>query len=452
MRAIFFCLWFSLYWGSVSAQVLINEVCAANFSLLLDNYGEYEDWIELYNAGTQAVNLEGYHLSDKMDQPEKWTFPEGVLLPPQSHLLVFASDRDVVSGGFMHAGFKLTQTKQEIVSLRAPDGTLLDLFEFPTPNQMNHSWGRATDAAAQWHIFPVPTPGGPNGGQHFAAYEAKPTMSHQAGFYEGPLLVYLEAPPGAIIRYTLDGTEPQSNSPVYTYPLMLTETTVVKARAFPTADDLLPSFVQVNTFFLDESFSVPVISIAGDAIDELMAGNLDLMPIGSFELFGESQQLIDRAYGEFNKHGNDSWAYAQRGIDYITRDQLGYTSSIAHQVFPSKARDRFQRFILKAAANDNYPFSNGGAHIRDAYVHTLSQKAGLHLDERTYQPCVLFVNGAYWGVYEIREKVDDPDFTRHYYDQGRKWIDLNVGQYLGRIRQLGRLVRSVRLHLEPRYE
>jgi len=418
-----FCLALLLLWASaLPAQVIINEVSAANFSFLFDNYGEYEDWIELYNAGSQAVDLTGYHLSDDPDDPEKWTFPAGVTIGPHAHLIVFASDRDEVSGGFVHAGFKLTQTKQESVWLSAPDGSLLDAFEFPSPNQMNHSWGRQTDAALSWRIFPQPTPGGPNGGDSYAAYAPKPTLSKEAGFYEGPLLVYLDAPDGAQIRYTLDGSEPTATSPLYTYPLMLTQTTVVKARTFHNGADELPSFVETNTYFIDEAFSVPVISIAGDDLPTLMNGTW-IEPIGSLELFGESQQLLDEAWGEFNKHGNDSWVYPQRGIDYITRDQLGYASSLAHQIFPGKSRDRFQRLILKAAANDNYPFSFGGAHIRDAYVHTLSQKAGLALDERTWEPCILFVNGAYWGVYEIREKVDDPDFTRHYYDQGRKWID-----------------------------
>ena len=120
--------------------------------------------------------------------------------------------------------------------------------------------------------------------------------------------------------------------------------------------------------------------------------------------------------GYTNKHGNDSWAYAQRGIDFITRDKLGYNYALKHQIFARTPRDRFQRVILKAAANDNYPFCtigpgvNGSAHIRDAYCHTLSQDGHLALDERTYEPCVLYANGQYWGVYELREKVDDADF------------------------------------------
>ena len=58
----------------------------------------------------------------------------------------------------------------------------------------------------------------------------------------------------------------------------------------------------------------------------------------------------------------------------------------------------------------NVSFENGGAHIRDAYVNSLSQVGGLRLDERSYEPCILYVNGEYWGLYELREKVGDSDF------------------------------------------
>ena len=76
------------------------------------------------------------------------------------------------------------------------------------------------------------------------------------------------------------------------------------------------------------------------------------------------------------------------------------------EIFRTKERDNYQRLIIKSAANDNYTFAykNSGAHIRDAYVQSLSQIADLRIDERSYEPCVLFLNGEYWGLYEIREK------------------------------------------------
>jgi gliding motility-associated-like protein len=140
--------------------------------------------------------------------------------------------------------------------------------------------------------------------------------------------------------------------------------------------------------------------------------------VGSFELFEQDGVFIDEGDGNFNKHGNDSWSYDQRGFDFIMKDQYGYTDGLDHQIFPEKSRDNFQRVILKPGASDNYPFEDG-AHIRDAFVHTLSIRADMLLDERTWRPAVVYLNGQYWGVYEIREKADDHDYTNYYYQQDK---------------------------------
>ncbi len=93
------------------------------------------------------------------------------------------------------------------------------------------------------------------------------------------------------------------------------------------------------------------------------------------------------------------WAYDQRGFDYIVRDKMGYASEIDHQIFGVRNRDKFERVIMKPAANDNYLEENGAAYVRDAYVHTPAIVGGLDLDSRTSESCVLYVNGNYWGVY-----------------------------------------------------
>lgn len=401
------------------AQVVINEFSAANMDGLTDNFGEHEDWIELYNTGNQAVSLAGYYLSDDVDNSDKWKIPAGVTIAAGGYLVVYASDRDLVNGADIHAGFSLTQTKNEDIALFTPQEVLVDAIEITQPNQVNHSTGRVSDGAASWGIFTQPTPGAPNGNA-FQAYASKPVLSQAPGFYPAAITVSMSAGASETIRYTLDGSEPTSISPVYAAPITIGQTTVVKAKVYPQQADLLPSFTEANTYFINVSHTVPVISIAGTDLADLLNGAYS-DPRGSFEYF-DNGAFIDEAYGEYNKHGNDSWAYAQRGIDYITRDPMGYSSSIKHEIFPDRDRDSYQRLIIKAAANDNYPAIEG-AHIRDAYLHTLSLKANMELDERTYEPCVLYLNGEYWGVYEIREKVDDPDFTRQYFDQGEKWLD-----------------------------
>ncbi|MBK6527322.1 MAG: CotH kinase family protein [Crocinitomicaceae bacterium] len=106
----------------------------------------------------------------------------------------------------------------------------------------------------------------------------------------------------------------------------------------------------------------------------------------------------------------------------MVRDEYGTNSAIQHEIFQEKSRDEYQKLILKAAANDNYPAS-GGAHIRDAYVHTISAIGDLRMDERTSAFVIVYVDGEYWGLYDVREKVDDHDFTSYYYDQGKYEID-----------------------------
>lgn len=404
-----------------SSQVVINEFSAANYTDVVDNYNDNSDWIELYNSGPVAVDLSGYYLSDRLDDPMRWAFPAGTSIEAGGYLLVWASGRDESVGGNLHSNFKVSQGKQEDIVFANPSGTVLDSYALTVPNQQDHSRGRVTDGAPQWGIFTTTTPGAAN--VNAVGEYTDVTIDVEAGYYSGAVSVTVSSSdPNAAIYYTTDGSVPTTASTPYTGPINVTATTVVRARAFNDDPLVPPSFVETSTYFVDVQHVVDVISIAGDELLTLLNG-WQIEPIGNFELFSAEGQLLAEAVGDFNEHGNDSWAYDQRGVDYITQDELGYGNELHHQIFENKDRDGYQRLILKAAASDNYPFENGGAHIRDAYVQSLSQLADLRLDERTYRPCVLYVNGEYWGVYEIREKVDDLDFTDHYYDQGMGEVD-----------------------------
>jgi gliding motility-associated-like protein len=402
------------------SQVVVNEICAANFTDHLDNYNEYEDWAELYNTGGTDFDLSGYWLSDDDLEPMKWEIPAGTIIPSNGYLLVYCSDRDENTGGVLHTSFKITQARQEGFVLSDPSGAIIDSYMLDIANQNGHSRGRVTDGAADWGVFTDPTPGtsNVNAQGEYAPIE----VLTEAGAYSGSVSVEIQsADPDADIYYTLDGTVPTTASTLYTGPINITETAVLKARAFNPATSL-PSFVETNTYLMDVDHNVYIVSVSGDELPTLLGG-MQIEPYGHLELFSAEGELLAEANGDYNEHGNDSWAYPQRGIDYITQDEFGYGNEVHYPIFPNKDRDGFQRLILKAAASDNYPFENGGAHIRDAFVQSLSQAADLRVDERTYAPCVMYVNGEYWGVYEIREKVDDLDFTSHYYDQGAGDVD-----------------------------
>ncbi len=405
----------------VQAQVLINEYSAANKNTITDNYSEYEDWIELYNAGSGAVDLTGYYLSDNKNNPTKWQIPSGVI-NPGGFRLFFASGRDLVAGGFSHTSFKLTQTSNEEVVLANPSGVIIDSITI-RPNQLDHSNGRTSNGALTWSVFTNPTPNASNS-SGFSGYALKPVFSIAPGFYPGAQTISLTVSnPTCTIRYTTDGSDPLPTSTAYTVPLNISQTTLIRARSFSSNSSLLPSFIETNTYFIGVTHTLPVVSLGG-SFASLFSSWGGLRLPSSFEFFDKSGIFRFEGYGESDKHGNDSWAFPQKGIDYVVRDQYGYAHDFDYNIFHNKTRQKFQRVILKAGASDNYPgFGGPSCHIRDAFIQSLGERAHLNVDYRASESCIVYINGQYWGVYEIREKTVDPDYTEYYYGQEEKDLD-----------------------------
>ena len=414
---IFLVILFSIG-NKLNSQIVINEYSCSNINGITDNYNQHEDWFELYNNSAGTVNLSGYYISDKDTDPQKWQIPSGTTIAGNSYLMVFASGRDEATGGYLHPSFKLTQMSQEHIVLAGPTGTIIDILQL-IPTQTNHSRGRTTDGATTMALFTTPTPNATNTGAKLN-YANKPIFSHEAGLYTTAFNLTITSPdPNVTIRYTTNGDDPISTSTIVTGGMNISTTTIIRAKCFSSNTNIPASFIESNTYFINDVHTIPVLSIAGNEVDNLLGGSTGQKE-GSFEYFSKEQVLIDESNGNFNKHGNDSWAYPQRGFDFICMDEYGYNYAIQDQVFRDSNRDKFQRLIIKAAANDNYPSSTGGAHIRDGYVHALSILGDLKMDERTYEPCIVYLNGQYWGVYEIREKADDHDYTDYYYNQGAK--------------------------------
>lgn len=424
------------------SQVVINEYSCANHSAagLSDFFGEQEDWVELYNTTGAPIDLNGYHISDKAGNITKFQIPNSIIIPAGGYVMVFGSGRSIIAGGNeIHTSFKWTQTRFEKIILSDGSANVLDSLTI-VPNQHLHSRGRTTNGASTWSVFGTPTPNGSNAGA-LQEYATKPSISVQAGFYAGAQSVTITTPdPNITIRYTTDGSDPTTTSLVYSGPINIAATTVLRAKCFSSVPTIPASFIETNTYFINSAHSIPVVSISGDNISTLLGGT-QIIAKGAIEYFDENGIMQTEGTGTYDKHGNDSWAYPQRGLDFIMRDQYGYNYALKHQLFANKTRDKFQRIILKAGASDNYPFEGtpganyagelGGAHIRDSYVQALSQNGDLHLDERTHQSCIMYMNGQYWGVYEIREKVDDSDFLDYYYGQDEAWVDSpNYIQYL----------------------
>lgn len=413
------------------AQVVINEFSAANYSLGIG--GDNEDFVEFFNPSAAPVDLEGYFLSDDPEDPTKFEIPAGTTVPAGGFLMVMCSAEGEVpanlfAGGNLNTNFKIRQTAGESIAFADPSGALIESYTFGadwTPNQADHSWARDADGSGDWVVCTSPTPNAPNGGPYFSGYAPTPVFSVEAGVHEAGVDVALDAPAGFEIRYTTNGYAPTLASTLYTGPIDVASTTVIRAAAFDPLGNSAASFVATNTYFVGQDVhNLIVVSVSGNGQEDgaWPGGGWGGDEPAHVEFFHPDGTFWCEASGDSNEHGNDSNAYPQKGFDYVTRDEMGYNWAVEAPVFHVKERDAYQRLIFKAAANDNYP-SSGGGHIRDAYVQTLSHLADLHLDERTNESCIVYLNGEYWGVYEYREKVDDLDFTTEYYDQPRHFVD-----------------------------
>lgn len=410
---------------SLQGQVVINEYSASNKDDLMDAFGEYPDWIELYNPSGAPVSLGNLYLSDSPGNLTKWACPF-INLGPGQRLLVFASNLDVFDGIHYHTSFKLTQMKAEKILLSNSSGVILDSLT-TIPTQCNHSRGRLSDGSPIWGVFTNPTPDAPNAGGYYG-YAARPAFSLAAGFYPGTQsLVLSSADPGATIRYTTNGDEPTAASQAYFAPISVNASMIVRASVFSSNPTLSASFVESNSYFINANHhQLPVISLASPGFPDLFGNVLweTMTSLEYFDTLGQQQFEMD---GDIRRHGNDSWAYPQKGIRFYTRDDYGYANNIDYRLFKETPREEFDVIILKAGGSDNFPggFQNGllTCHLRDAFSQTLSQRHNLHLDERSWTPCVIYINGQYWGLYEIRERVD-AEYADYYYDQEPELVDM----------------------------
>jgi hypothetical protein len=145
-------------------HLVINEWMADNATTIADPVdGEFKDWFEIYNSGATAVDLSGFTLSDKPDDPARWTVPDGTLIEPGGFLFIWADGQPELNevSGRLHANFSLNRGG-EAIGLYAPDGTVIDLVVFGA-QETDVSQGRWPDGGPEpFHFFPRPTPGAPN--------------------------------------------------------------------------------------------------------------------------------------------------------------------------------------------------------------------------------------------------------------------------------------------------
>jgi hypothetical protein len=243
---------------SAEVPLVINEFLASNSSFIRDPQGQYDDWIEVYNYGTDAIDVGGMYLTDNLLVPTKWQIPDGnpveTTIPAGSYLLIWA-DNDTTDTG-LHTNFKLSADGEEIGLFDSDGQILIDSIIFPDQTA-DISFGRYPDANDELRFFGFPSPGRQNDGAYLGEV-ADTKFSHNRGFYDTPFSVTIATETNdAIIYYTLDGSEPYGLSGrgpggmVYTEPIPINETTCLRAKAIKSG--WMPTDIDTHTYiFLDD--------------------------------------------------------------------------------------------------------------------------------------------------------------------------------------------------------
>ena len=456
---LFFCVLFVN--GFVAhSQIKINEVQSSNSKTVKDpDYNEYSDWIELYNTSTSAVNVGGFYLTDSKDEPRKWSIPAGTSIAAKGYLLIWCDAKNLNR----HTNFNLS-TDGETVLLYSNTMLLHDSVKYPVI-ESNFTFGRTVNGAGVFALLSAPTPGVSNVSTVVKGIAPKPTFSVPGGFYAANQTVAITSSiPGAVIRYTTDGSEPTATSPIYTgaitaqkttkttqkygnnrlnktgiqqygWPSSLTYPTtkytgtrdfgyVIKAKVFHT--DYVSSYTSASTYFINmRKPTLPIISITSDFNNFFSADtgiyiqgtngitngyvvanwNQDWERKGHIEYFDANGVRQFGINAGMSTMGAVSRGYDLKSLNIVMKNQYEQ-GEINYPLFGASGLSKYSSFILRNSGND----WEQGNFARDGMIQSIV-RGQIDLETQGYQPVVMYFNGEYWGLINMRERFDAEYFA-----------------------------------------
>lgn len=148
----------------------INEFMASNATTICDSFGSYSDWIELYNSTDTDMDISGFGISDNLSQPMKYRFPDGTTIAAKGYLVVFCSGNEGMQNGELHAPFGLRSYGEDVVIANRA-GRIIDSYSFKN-QETDVSVARIPDGAGELQSNSQPSPGYPNTGAGYSAFDA----------------------------------------------------------------------------------------------------------------------------------------------------------------------------------------------------------------------------------------------------------------------------------------
>lgn len=433
----------TLRWVGNSALV-ITEVSPVNLDWLDEN-GDDPGWVEIYNAGDVAANLKGYALVENLEGGRKWIFGDE-LIAAKSFRTVFCDKKNLVTSpsdtefghGRTHTNWKLEKDGGSLY-LIDPYFGIRDSVNYPDLTS-GVSWGIVDGGA--WKYFGTPTPEKPNNVQ--TAYEGMaPTFSFsgaQGGFYnEDVTLNPPQAPDGMKIRCTKDGSTPTKDSPEFNQPIVISSNTVLRCAAYK--DGLLTKDVVTNTYFIGETVKMPVVAVSVDPsfftkhYINSSCSEPKSCPAGLYEdvelpvhveYFADGSASTSKAFeidAGISLMGNYSRMEKKKSVAIVMREQY-QDGRLNYPLFETRkeTHHKFKAFNLR---------NNGNRFVSDYFEDSMAGAIleGSSVDYQRSRQVVVFYNGKYYGIHDMRER-----FNRHYVESNYG-IDANnveIVKHLGR--------------------
>jgi len=411
---------FTGYHLSLIAQpsdLYINEFMASNLSTVLsERYDEFTDWIEIHNAGTEEVSLQGLYITDDPSDSAKFWIRHDIILPPGGYFVFWADGRN----DYNHTNFKLAR-KGEFIGLYDEDFNVVDTITYGL-QENDASFGRKVDDLQTWVMYDVPTPGYTNHNLYVTGKCQIPDFSIPGGYFSGSQTISLSSSiTSGQIYYSFDGTPPDMEDFLYTSPITIDTTHAIRARVFENGK--LPSEVITQTYLIDEDVHLPVVSITTDPVG-FFDDSLGIYVIGTNGRPGYCSDIPHNTNMDWERavnvelydiHGNveinqrcgvkiyggcSRTRYPQKSLALYARGEYG-KGSFDVQLFDQKPIYQFETFILRNSADDcRY------AMFKDAMGQSVIV-GKTDIDWQAYRPAVVFLNGQYWGIQNIREKLNE---------------------------------------------
>jgi hypothetical protein len=438
-----------------------------------DELAKYEHEAELY----QGLPLPPYDLRDQMallhEGSNTLAFEVHQGSPTSLDLtlvpfltLGFTSERPArvselfdLYGTQFHTNFSLSADGEK-VHLYDPVGCEADESD---PDQMygDQSYGRQPDGTDAMGYFMEPTPGAPNTTESRPGFVTTPQFNPPPGHHPGGTEVVIYSEGNAEIHYTFEGWEPDESDPIHDAPLATGSSgDGVVIRAIAYKDGLWPSRIATGTFILHEPNDLPVVALVTEP-DNLWSDEAGIYVLGPPDYdpfvpyfganFWESwappvhveEWEPDGTQGfsvdaEFRIHGGYTRIFEQKSLLVKLKSSHG-DDEIEHEVFPGLGIDKFDRLLLRPGGNDWHGCYSGGCltgtHLRDSLAHRIASVTDL--DVMASRPAEVYLNGEYWGIYDLREKPDLSYVESHH---GHEDIDL--------LEQHGRVLEGDGVHYQ----